>query len=227
MQRLKFAAAFAGAALLLDSNAWAGLCTPDPLQLELSEKGHASRAVCGSGTTIDFFGPGGGTFGDYSLGNVSGQVVSTSGLQIGAEVTLKSHGSGALVETLTDTNMSAPKVAQFLSELSVGLTDPRGARSATASVSLATYIGNTLLDTITLSFDASGSAKKTAESGVLDLTGAFTMSEVLTIDATAPGQIFTIDPGTSVKIPEPASLGLLGAALFGTGWITRRRRRRL
>lgn len=227
MQNLKFAVAFAGATLLLGSGAWARLCAPDPLQLELSEAGYISLAACGSGTSISLFGSSGGLFGDYSLANVTGQVLSTPGLQIGADVTLRSHAAGALIETMTDADMTGPAAAQLVSELSVSLTDPRGAKSATASVSLATYFDNTLLDTITLNFDQSGSAKDTAASGLLNLTGTFTMNEVLTINATAPGQVFSIDPATSVKIPEPASLGLLGVALLGTGWITRRRRRRL
>src|SRR5579863_10686516 len=72
-------------------------------------------------------------------------------------------------------------------------TGPRGARlSIELSVSLATHAGNALRDTIAPSFARSASAAQTARSGAPGLTGGFAPSEVLTIDASAPGQSFTI-----------------------------------
>jgi hypothetical protein len=97
-----------------------------------------------------------------------------------------------------------------------------------ASVELQTYLdaNNKAFGTGTLLSDLKGTSSLFALNGEATAGGGlFSVTEVLTITALAAGEHFSLDGLVfDAPVPEPASIGLLGASLMALGLCRRRPR---
>lgn len=138
------------------------------------------------------------------------------------EITSKQAGS--LVIKFTVTDLTSPTfIANYLSKFSGNIS---GTTTAGAKAELVTYYdpNNAQFGTTTLLSDLTGT-------GTYGLTGSapgggktpFSLTEVLTITASAAGQSFSVD-GSLTPVPEPISLVVLGVGLAGVGMVRHRRK---
>ncbi len=133
----------------------------------------------------------------------------------------QSTGAGTLVIKLTNTGLTSPVGLQsWLTQFSGNVS------GGSATVQAQTYIDTsniafgmgTALGNLTGTTSPFGLASMNVGGGMTP----YSLTEVVTITATGANRNFSLDTQLSL-VPEPASLGLLGAGLVGLGFVRRRR----
>ena len=133
----------------------------------------------------------------------------------------QSTGAGSIVIKLTNTGLTSPVglqswLSQFTGNYSGG----------SANITAQTYIdtSNVAFGTGTLlgSFITANTPFALSSVNVGGGTTPFSLTEVVTVTANGAGRNFSLDTQLSL-VPEPASLGLLGASLIGIGFLRHRR----
>ncbi len=210
-----------------------------------------TQAFSGTGATppVSFpaLGPGSftGTRGDAAIGagNASSGGVSVSNVAEGFGTALgNSTGSDSAAITFQVTGTGKAVQVNFtdLAQL-IASTAANAQETATASISnafsitaaggttpLATFQPTTLNQQLTSQFGTPPNNSFSNSSLYTFTTPVLTVGTVYNISLSSgarenilPG---TTTPGTTTSVPEPATLGLLGAGLLGLGFVSRRKR---
>jgi hypothetical protein len=189
----------------------------------LSTQAHATLVISlnGSPVTTDptnsvaFYS---GAIGNWNINHIQMIGVNSFGgngtLADNSSLNVSTNGQGgALTILLTETGLTADAPATFLSTFTGQLTNASATRSfyidPTNNGLMTTLLGSTSLGNETFA-------------QVLDLPGTFSLTEQIVLTANGAGAYLSSDD--SVRVPEPASLGILGIAALGLRTMSRRRR---
>jgi hypothetical protein len=157
-----------------------------------------------------------GDLGTFNINNIfllGATAIGGSGTLFDVHSTnVSSSGAGLLTLQMTETNLSAGSLASFGGLFTGQFSNMTVSRSFYLDTgntgALKTLIGSTTAGDGAFSYNSA-------------LTGLFSLTEVITLTATGPGSFLSSDD--AIRVPEPMSLGLLGAGLAGIGLIRRRR----
>lgn len=210
----------------------------DPMELRLSDSSGNSLIIIDNlyftGTGVDFLdyaadqdtAPGTvsyslGSLGDWSFGTLVG-VESSAGSQATLSLSVVATDGGLAVPTGLDIDLISSLLTSPSSLIASGLTTVTGTVGTDGGASFESLF-SAGPGALFLGPYAGGFADA-ATFGPLDTTSGFTLDNLASIEHTGEtGTTTSFDMVTTVTIPEPTSLGLLGLGLLGLGFMRRRK----
>ncbi|HME27058.1 MAG TPA: PEP-CTERM sorting domain-containing protein [Acetobacteraceae bacterium] len=159
---------------------------------------------------------------DFTMTINTGTTTSIPSMDL-SSTDITSTAAGSLVVQLTETGLTkSSPVTHWVTQFSGSWV------GGAASAELQTYMdpSNTPFGQATPLTDLIGTSTPFALSFATNAGGGgpFSITEVLTINAQAAGETFSLD-GSMADAPEPTSVGLVGAGLVGLAWVRRRKRK--
>lgn len=133
-----------------------------------------------------------------------------------------SSSAGMLTIEFTDTGYLSPSLRTLLSEIGGTAQVPLTSYQTFADLGNRAFARTIDLSTFNLTPTAFGGAGRIGSANFNPGLSPYSVTQVLTFTSSAGGQLTTGD--ASVGVPAPATLLLLGSALFGLG-LTRRNRK--
>jgi hypothetical protein len=182
------------------------------LEMTLAETGFAAQTYTSATSPL----VASGSYGTFSLNVNSGIADAVPSLDLGSQDYTTGTAGGTLVVTFSANGITDPTAVNlWLSQLTGNVV--RG----TATATLSTYLGTSLLDETTLLGTVSSIGGAVITSAAAP-SSPYSLTEVLTITEGANAGV-SLDASVA-RVAEPATLGLLGTALCGIGLVARRQR---
>lgn len=216
--KISLIAAALGVAALASSPAWA--------DMEITINGVGGAALCGVGgscySNSDGYVNYTGTVGNFNINNISISGYQSFGgnglLMDDADLNISTLGSGSLTIVLSQNNLTGGQILDFLASFS-----STQYTNVTATRSFFIDANNTLnAETTFLGQVTNGNYAQFMTPEDLRLNAHYSLTEE--IDVTATGVGGTLSSDDDVRVPEPATLGLLGTGLVAFGAFRRRRK---